>query len=99
MTEERRQRPPDVEIGARVKARSLRVVRKARDGRVRFHGEPPPDTARFEERHGLPEELQEGETYRDIEIRWAVGARLRERGGGGERGDSADERRAVDERD
>ena len=81
MTDERPPRPPDIEIGARAKARSLRVVRKAKDGRVRFHGEPPPDTARFEERHGMPEELREGATYRDIEIRWAVGARVRERGG------------------
>jgi hypothetical protein len=87
MSDEPPERPADVEIGARVKARSLRVIRKAKDGRVRFHGEPEPDTARFEERYGLPDELREGETYRDIEIRWAVGARLRERGGGrGERG-------------
>jgi hypothetical protein len=87
MTDERAERPADIEIGARAKARSLRVVRKAKDGRVRFHGEPAPDTARFEERVGMPEQLEQGETYRDIEIRWAVGARVRERGGdSGERG-------------
>ncbi|HEY8467899.1 MAG TPA: hypothetical protein VIL04_13975 [Solirubrobacterales bacterium] len=74
--------PADVEIGARAKARSLRLVRKAKDGRVRFHGDPAPDTARFEERQGMPEELEEGATYRNVEIRWAVGARLRERGRG-----------------
>lgn len=77
-----RDAPADVEIGARAKARSLRVVRKAKGGRVRFHGDPAPDTARFEERQGMPEELEEGATYRNVEIRWAVGARLRERGRG-----------------
>jgi hypothetical protein len=72
------ERPPDVEIGARVRAKSLTVRRKGK-GRVEFPSEPPAESERVDERKNLPAEVEPGVTYRNIEIRWAARAWQRDR--------------------
>jgi hypothetical protein len=83
----RSEKPPDIEIGARAKARKLRFRRKPKT-RVEFEGgtrvrsregveEIELDTESGSERHNLPEEVEPGVTYRDVEVGWAAEARLR----------------------
>ncbi len=86
---------PDVEIGASVKAKSLRFREKPRTD-VDVHGEVvEPDrredieTTSGSERRNLPEEVEPGVTYRDVTVRWRAAARIKE---DDERSDS-DERR------
>jgi hypothetical protein len=79
--------PPDIEIGARVSARKLRFRRKPRtqvdfEGGTRVRREDRIEEVELEsdsgsERHNLPEEVEPGVTYRDIEVGWAARARAR----------------------
>lgn len=75
---------PDVEIGASVRASSLRFRDKPRT-RVELHGELTErgrrsqlETASGSERENLPDEVQPGVTYRDVSVRWRAAARLDE---------------------
>ena len=70
--------PPDVSIGARVKAKRVRFKEKP-STRVGFRGEPEVESASGSRRKNLPEEVEPGETYRDVEVVWVAGARIRER--------------------
>ena len=62
---------PDVEIGARMKAK-----------RLRFEEVPETEvrgaTSRSERRN-LPDEVEPGVTYEDVEVRWGAAARIEER--------------------
>jgi hypothetical protein len=80
-------RPPDIEIGARASARKLRFRRKPRT-KVEFEGgtrvsrderieEVELESDSGSERRNLPEEVEPGVTYRDVEIAWAARARAR----------------------
>jgi hypothetical protein len=79
---------PDVEIGARVHARELRF-RSEPKTHVELHGEVTErgrrrqdvDTASGSERRNLPEEVEPGVTYRDVDVRWRATARLRDASG------------------
>ena len=73
-----REEPPDVSIGARVKARRVRFE-AVPSTRVGFRGEPEVESASGSRRKNLPEEVEEGVTYRDVEIVWSAGARLKPR--------------------
>jgi hypothetical protein len=61
--------PPDVEIGASVRAEKLR-----------FKDRPRTETAvegadrSFSERENLPDEVEPGVTYRDVRVRWRLAA-------------------------
>ena len=77
--------PPDIEIGARASARKLRFRRKPKTN-VEFEGgtrvrtdegieEIELDSDSGTERRNLPEEVEPGVTYRDVEIGWAARAR------------------------
>lgn len=73
---------PDVEIGARVKAKKLRFRSKPETD-VDFHGEVRERERRSEiesgsgsERHNLPEEVEPGVTYRDVRVSWTAAARI-----------------------
>ena len=68
-------REPDVEIAARVRARELRFESKP-NVRVVVYSDAPAEGGTEGERDGLPDELQPGVTYHDIDVRWRVGARL-----------------------
>lgn len=76
---------PDVEIGASAKARRLRFRRKP-ETRVEFHGgtrvrsedrieEVELESESRSERRNLPDEVEPGVTYRDVEVGWAAKAR------------------------
>ena len=62
---------PDIEIGASVKAKRLRFGEKP-DAEVRWAG----DSESVSERTNLPEEVEPGVTYRDVEVRWYGQARV-----------------------
>lgn len=81
----RSQRPPDIEIGARATARKLRFRRKPKtkvefEGRTRVRSDDRIEDVEIEsdsrrERRNLPDEVEPGVTYRDVEVGWAAGAR------------------------
>jgi hypothetical protein len=81
------QRPPDIEIGARVTAKKLRFRRKPNTN-VEFEGgtrvrkddrieEVELETNSDSERRNLPEEVEPGVTYRNVEVGWSARARAR----------------------
>jgi hypothetical protein len=78
---------PDVEIGASVRARSLRFRKKPQvDVKTRGHVEVNPEIAdelnlegkggSRAERENLPDEVEPGVTYRDVRVGWEAGAAL-----------------------
>lgn len=67
---------PDIEIGARVRAKTLRFE-EAPDAETRFVGDYSAETVH--ERENLPEEVEAGVTYRDVEVRWHTSVRVEER--------------------
>ena len=82
---------PDVEIGAAASARRLRFRRKPKtevetEGRILIRSEEGAEEIEMDaesgsERRNLPEEVEPGVTYRDVEVGWAARAR-RPRAGG-----------------
>jgi hypothetical protein len=81
----RSDRPPDIEIGARVSAKKLRFGRKP-ETKVEFEGgarirsddrieDVELETESGSARRNLPEEVEPGVTYRNVEIGWAARAR------------------------
>ena len=59
---------PDIEVGAKVKAKSLRFEQAPEtDVEVEGHSESE------QERRNLPDEVEPGVTYRDVEIRARAG--------------------------
>jgi hypothetical protein len=66
---------PDVEIGAVVKAKSLRFERVP-DVEVGFTGDQPREQVSGSERENLPDEVEPGVTYRDVRVRWRAAARI-----------------------
>jgi hypothetical protein len=76
---------PDIVIGAAAKARKLRFRRKPEtkvefDGRTRVRSDDRIEDVELEtesgsERRNLPEEVEPGVTYRDVEVGWAAQAR------------------------
>jgi hypothetical protein len=79
------QRPPDIEVGARVKAKRLRFRSKP-ETKVEFRGgtrvrsdnrveDVDLETDERSERRNLPEEVEPGVTYRDVEVGWVAEAR------------------------
>ena len=83
----REQRPPDIEIGAHATAKRLRFRRKPEtdvefEGETRVRSDDRIEEVELEsdsqsERRNLPEEVEPGVTYRDVEVGWAAGARAR----------------------
>jgi hypothetical protein len=84
-----RDRPPsgesDIEIGAALRARKLRFRTKPKtnvefEGRTRVRSDDRIEDVEIEsesgsERHNLPEEVEPGVTYRNVEVGWAARAR------------------------
>jgi len=76
---------PDIEVGAALRARKLRFRTKPKtnvefEGRTRVRSddrieEADIDTESGSERHNLPEEVEPGVTYRNVEVGWAARAR------------------------
>jgi hypothetical protein len=68
----------DVEIGARVTAKRLRFKRKP-EVDVETRADPEGETNSGSERKNLPDEVEPGKTYRDVEVRWRAAASLEDR--------------------
>jgi hypothetical protein len=78
---------PDIEIGAVARARRLRFRRKPKtevefEGQTRMRSDDRIEDVELEsesgsERRNLPEEVQPGVTYRNVEVGWAARARAR----------------------
>lgn len=78
---------PDIEIGAAARARRLRFRRKPKtevefEGRTRVRSDDRIEDIELEsdsrtERRNLPEEVEPGVTYRNVEVGWAARARAR----------------------
>ena len=94
---ERRSREPDIEVGAAFRARRLRFRRKPEtnvefEGRTRIRSDERIDDVELEtdshsERRNLPDEVEPGVTYHDVEVGWIAGARARMPGEDDEEGD------------
>jgi hypothetical protein len=83
----RSDRPPDVEIGAHATAKKLRFRRKP-ETKVEFEGgtrvrsderieDVELETDSRTHRRNLPQEVEPGVTYHDVEVGWAARARAR----------------------
>jgi hypothetical protein len=66
---------PDVEVLTRVRAKALHFGRVP-ETKVGFEGEPAEESTSLVERRNLPDEVEPGVTYRDVEVRWSAGARI-----------------------
>lgn len=66
---------PDVELTAEVKSRELRFE-EVPETEVRFPGYPEGRTISGTERENLPEEVEEGVTYRNSRVRYRGAAQL-----------------------
>ena len=76
---------PDIEIGAAVRARKLRFRSKPKanvefEGHTRVRSDDRIEDVEIEsesvsERRNLPEEVEPGVTYRNVEVGWAARAR------------------------
>jgi hypothetical protein len=66
---------PDIEIGARVKAKRLRFERVP-ETEVEFWGDPGVDSVSGSERENLPDEVEARRTYKDVKVRWRAAARI-----------------------
>jgi hypothetical protein len=64
--------PADIEIGAVAKAKTLRFETKP-EVSVEFPGSAP-TSGSHTERKNLPDEVEPGVTYRDVEVRWRARA-------------------------
>lgn len=67
--------PADVEVFTGVRAQSLRFG-AVPDVEVRFDGEPGERSSSRTERTNLPEKVEPGKNYRDVEVRWTARARI-----------------------
>jgi hypothetical protein len=66
---------PDLDFFTSVKAKELRFGRVP-EKKVRYYGEPAHETEVEVERDNIPEEPEEGVTYRDVKVRWSVAQRI-----------------------
>ena len=75
---------PDIEIGAAVRAKKLRFKKKPKT-EVEFEKQGEAnledialeiDTDSGSRRRNLPDEVEPGVTYRDVEVRWGAAAKI-----------------------
>lgn len=66
---------PDVEVSASARARELRFG-TVPETKVWFEGEPDVRSSSRTERENLPDEVEPGVTYRDVEVRWRARAKI-----------------------
>ncbi|HEX9968471.1 MAG TPA: hypothetical protein VGB06_11065 [Solirubrobacterales bacterium] len=65
----------DVDVSTSVRARELRFE-TVPETKLSFDGEPGQRHSSETERENLPEEVEPGETYRDVGLRWRARARI-----------------------
>ena len=66
-------RRPDIEIGARARARRVEFE-DVPDTETRFSGSYRAET--LDERENLPEQVEPGVTYRDVQVSWKTTVRI-----------------------
>lgn len=71
------ERPPDIEVGARVRMRELRAG-KPPEVDARTHGTPGHEAESVREAENLPDELEPGRTYRRARVRRHLSIRISE---------------------
>jgi hypothetical protein len=62
---------------ARVRAKELRFECKP-EVQIGAHANSPANAEHESERKNLPDEVEPGVTYRDVEVRWRLAARLQD---------------------
>ncbi len=65
-------RRPDLEFFTKVKAKEVKFGKVPKRRKVTYCGEPGHETEVDVERENIPEEPEEGVTYRDVKVNWAV---------------------------
>ena len=70
------ERPPDLEIGATARAKSIRFD-KVPETKITFPGSDQDRSGSHTERENLPDEIEPGITYQDVTVRWRAGAAVR----------------------
>jgi len=66
---------PDIDFFTSVKAKEL-TFGKVPERNVRYYGEPDHETEVEVERENIPEDPEEGVTYRDVKVDWSVAQRI-----------------------
>jgi hypothetical protein len=69
-------RRPDLDFFASVKAKEVKFGRVPEKRKVTYYGEPGHETDATVERENIPEEPEEGVTYRDVKVDWSVAQRI-----------------------
>jgi hypothetical protein len=69
-------RRPDLDFFTSVKAKEVKFGRVPKRRKVTYYGEPGHDTDARVERENIPEEPEEGVTYRDVKVDWSVAQRI-----------------------
>ena len=69
-------RPPDLDFFTSVRAKEVKFERVPEKRKVTYYGEPGHDTDAEVERENIPEEPEEGVTYRDVKVDWSVAQRI-----------------------
>ncbi|HEU4462124.1 MAG TPA: hypothetical protein VFR75_05990 [Solirubrobacterales bacterium] len=69
-------RRPDLDFSTFVKAKEVRFGRVPERRKVTYYGEPGHDTDAKVERENIPEEPEEGVTYREVKVDWQVAQRI-----------------------
>jgi hypothetical protein len=67
---------PDLDFFTSVKAKEVTFGRVPEKRKVRYYGEPDHETDAEVERENIPEDPEEGVTYRDVEVKWSVAQRI-----------------------
>lgn len=67
---------PDLDFFTSVKAKEVTFGKVPEKRRVTYYGEPDHETDAEVERENIPEEPEEGVTYRDVQVDWSVAQRI-----------------------
>ncbi len=65
-------RRPDLDFFTSVKAKEVTFGKVPEKRKVTYYGEPGHETDAVVERENIPEEPEEGVTYRDVKVDWSV---------------------------
>ena len=67
---------PDLDFSTSVKAKEVTFGKVPEKRKVTYYGEPDHKTDAEVERENIPEEPEEGVTYRDVKVSWSVLQRI-----------------------
>lgn len=67
---------PDLDFFTSVKAKEVKFGKVPEKRRLTYYGEPDHETDGEVERENIPEEPEEGATYRDVKVNWSVAQRI-----------------------